>query len=97
MRRRTFTLDEAPGSSGRSFLAEPGDYFIEEKLGDEVTGRLGRFSYMAATVLASELEQAVSDFIQDNERTCYRCRARWIVLDDLPSLFCPRCACKQPG
>lgn len=95
MRRRTFDLVEQTGSSGRSFLAEAGDYFIEEHLDGECTGRLGRFSYVAATVLASELEMAVSDFVKDNQQICSYCNAQWIVTDDLPALFCPRCARKQ--
>jgi hypothetical protein len=90
MKRRTFELTEHTGSKGRSFLAEAGDYFIEEKLDGETTGRLGRFSYTAATVLSSELEGAVNDFIDDNRQGC-SCGASWIILDSLPALFCPRC------
>lgn len=94
MKRRTFELEEHVGSKGRSFLAEPGDYFIEKKLDGVVTGRLGRFSYMAATVLSSELEAAVHDFIEDNRRTCKTCKAEWIILSE-PALFCPRCIDEQ--
>lgn len=92
MIRRTFSLEEKSGSGGRSFLTEAGDYFIQEKKEGELTGQLGRFSYLAATVLAAELEGAVTDFIEDNRQTCSSCGAEWILLKsnvDVPK--CPDC------
>lgn len=90
MKRRTFDLTEHTGSQGRSFLAEPGDWFIEEKLDGVVTGRLGRFSYMAATLLSCELEMAVNDFIKDNTSECRSCGAKWIMIQGHDA-HCPDC------
>ena len=90
MKRRTFNLTEHTGSKGRAFLAEPGDWFIEEQLDGVTIQRMGRFTYQAATQWASTIENAVKNFIEDNTSECRSCGAKWIMVEGHDAQ-CPDC------